>query len=85
MTFARIPVKKPRTADAIFEDFLFFGYTRDPDCRPTWFRLSELENIRSEAGLPVERDLFFQPCSIHKVTKNFEASDSADAVPTPRS
>lgn len=50
-------------------DFLFFGYV--VGVFPEWgyFRLSELEEIRGALGLPVERDLYFEP-------KNFSSLKS---------
>ena len=42
-------------------DFVFFGYV--VGIFPEWggFRLSELQKIRGQLGLPVERDLHFSP------------------------
>jgi len=42
-------------------DFVFFGYVVGP-C-PEWggFRLSELQEVRGQLGLPVERDRHFRP------------------------
>jgi hypothetical protein len=46
-------------ADAV--DFLFFGYVMGQFDEWGYFLLSELEGNRGPLGLPIERDLFFQP------------------------
>ncbi len=43
------------------EDFRFFGYVRGQAEEWGYFLLSELEGARGPSGLPVERDLHFQP------------------------
>lgn len=46
-------------ADAV--DFLFFGYVMGQFEEWGYFLLSELETARGPLGLPIERDLYFQP------------------------
>ena len=43
------------------DDFRFFGYVRGLTEQWRYFLLSELEEIRDSQGLPVERDLDFEP------------------------
>ena len=43
------------------DDFIFFGYVIGFDEEWGYFSLSELKQIRGALGLPVERDLYFQP------------------------
>lgn len=46
-------------ADAV--DFLFFGYVMGQFNEWGYFTLSELDSARGPLGLPIERDLYFQP------------------------
>jgi hypothetical protein len=50
-------------------DFIFFGYV--VGVCPEWgyFSLSELQEIRGKLGLPVERDLFFEPRPFSQLKK----------------
>jgi hypothetical protein len=43
------------------DDFRFFGFVRGLEDEWGYFLLSELEAARGSPGLPVERDLYFQP------------------------
>lgn len=45
-------------------DFLFFGLVSGFEIEFGYFSLSELSSVRGEIGLPVERDLDFQPKSL---------------------
>ena len=49
-------------------DFLFFGYAIGLEAELGYFSLSELDQIRGALGMPVERDLYFEPCRLSKVT-----------------
>ncbi|MDX2136928.1 MAG: DUF2958 domain-containing protein [Chloroflexota bacterium] len=42
----------------------FFGLVKGLDTELGYFSLSELESVRGSFGLPVERDLYFEPTSI---------------------
>jgi hypothetical protein len=45
----------------------FFGWVTmgDPDCAELgYFSLAELERARGPLGLPIERDLYFDPCPL---------------------
>ena len=50
-------------------DFLFFGLVSGFDVELGYFSLSELKGIRGKFGLPVERDLYFQPTRLSEVKK----------------
>jgi len=52
---------KPKT------DFLFFGLVNCLEVELGYFSLSELESARGAFGLPVERDLYFEPVRLSKV------------------
>jgi len=42
-------------------DFRFFGFVCGMDDEWGYFVLSELESARGPLGLPIERDLYFEP------------------------
>ena len=48
-------------------DFLFFGLVSGIEVELGYFLLSELKSIRGKFGLPVERDLFFEPTRLSEV------------------
>ena len=50
-------------------DFVFFGLVSGLDFELGYFSLSELKSIRGKFGLPVERDLYFQPTRLSEVKK----------------
>ena len=50
-------------------DFLFFGLVCGLEVELGYFSLSELRGIRGKLGLPVERDLHFQPTRLSEVKK----------------
>lgn len=43
------------------DDFRFFGYVQGFENEWGYFLLSELESAKGPLGLPIERDLHFQP------------------------
>ena len=49
------------------DDFLFFGYVIGHESEWGYFVLSELESAKGPLGLPIERDLYFEPKPISKV------------------
>ena len=50
------------------EDFLFYGYVIGAEAEWGEFSLLELQAVRGKLGLPVERDLWFQPTPISRLT-----------------
>jgi hypothetical protein len=46
---------------------LFFGWVDGTDPELGYFRLSELEALRGPWSLPIERDLYFEPCPLSQV------------------
>lgn len=42
----------------------FFGFVDGLEPELGYFRLAELTSLRGQLGLPVERDLYFQPCPL---------------------
>jgi hypothetical protein len=48
-------------------DFIFFGLVSGLEVELGYFSLSELESVRGAFGLPVERDLYFQPTRLSEV------------------
>ena len=43
-----------------------FGLVMGHERELGYFSLTELESVRGPLGLPIERDLFFQPCPLSK-------------------
>ena len=54
-------------------DFVFFGLVSGLDVELGYFSLSELKSIRGKFGLPVERDLSFQPTRLSEVKKLYRS------------
>ena len=50
-------------------DFVFFGLVSGLEVELGYFSLSELKSTRGKFGLPVERDLSFQPTRLSEVKK----------------
>ncbi len=48
-------------------DFRFFGYVVGLEKEWGYFVLSELESARGPLGLPIERDLYFEPRPFSRV------------------
>ncbi len=45
-------------------DDIFFGLVEGLENELGYFSLSELERVRGPFGLPIERDLYFEPCRL---------------------
>jgi Protein of unknown function (DUF2958) len=48
-------------------DFVFFGLVSGLEAELGYFSLSELNSIRGNLGLPVERDRYFQPTRLSAI------------------
>ncbi len=48
-------------------DFRFFGLVDGHEKELGYFMLSELEEVRGPMGLPIERDLYFQPKKLEEI------------------
>jgi hypothetical protein len=48
-------------------DFVFFGLVSGIEVELGYFSLSELQSIRGRLGLPVERDLYFEPTRLSAI------------------
>src|SRR2546421_11961211 len=48
-------------------DFVFFGLVSGVEVELGYFSLSELKSIRGKYGLPVERDLYFEPTRLSAI------------------
>ncbi len=48
---------------------MFFGLVSGFEVELGYFSLIELEGIRGNLGLPVERDLYFKPASLYELQK----------------
>lgn len=54
--------------DKVAVDFLFFSYVKGLENELGYFSLSELESVRGNFGLPIERDQSFTPCRLSVIT-----------------
>jgi hypothetical protein len=57
-------------------DDLFFGLAVGVEPELGYFRLSELQSIRGQLHLPVERDKFFQPTPLRELLDKHEQERS---------
>ena len=48
-------------------DYIFFGLVSGAEVELGYFSLSELKSIRGKLGLPVERDLYFEPTRLSAI------------------
>src|SRR5262245_43368834 len=57
------------------DDFIFFGFVVGPF--PEWgnFSLNELKSVRGALGLPVERDLYFEPARWSEVKSRYHIKE----------
>lgn len=53
-------------------DFIFFGLVDGLELEFGYFALSELESVRSQLGLPIERDLDFEPTTLRELKEMHE-------------
>ncbi|MEZ4671456.1 MAG: DUF2958 domain-containing protein [Anaerolineae bacterium] len=54
-------------------DYLFFGLVIGLEIEYGYFSLSELSGVRGGLGLPIERDLYFEPKSLGELEKHHHA------------
>jgi hypothetical protein len=50
----------------------FFGWVEGMENELGYFSLAELESVRGPLGLPIERDLYFEPCRLSQVKAKAE-------------
>jgi len=48
-------------------DFIFFGLVSGLEVELGYFSLRELEGVRGPLGLPIERDLYFEPKTLREL------------------
>jgi len=60
------------TIDDHPDDFMFFGYVSGLECELGYFTLAQLREVRGALGLPVERDLYFQPAPLSTIKAKHE-------------
>lgn len=69
------------------DDFLFFGYVKGHCLEAGYFSLNELESVCGPMGLPIERDLYFEPAPWSEVKRReglegrFEGFGTAELSP----
>ncbi len=59
-------------------DFLFFGLVIGLEIEVGYFSLSELTGARGPMGLPIERDLYFEPKSLAELEKQHQRKRGED-------
>lgn len=59
------------------DDFLFFGYVIGFEREWGYFVLSELQGARGPLGLPIERDLYFQPKPMSEILASENRQNSS--------
>ncbi|RLI85052.1 MAG: hypothetical protein DRP01_07085 [Archaeoglobales archaeon] len=59
-------------------DFQFFGLVDGHEKELGYFNLSELETVRGPMGLPVERDLYWQPKTLAEIAPEIFSSENGD-------
>lgn len=53
-------------------DYFFFGLVAGQEVELGYFALSELEQVRGPIGLPIERDLYFEPKTLRDLKEMHE-------------
>ena len=53
-------------------DDIFFGFVIGFEPEFGYFSLSELESVRGPLGLPIERDLHFEPKSLEELRNHYQ-------------
>jgi hypothetical protein len=48
-------------------DFVFYGLMVGQEIERGYFSLSQLESVRGSLGLPIERDLYFEPKTLREL------------------
>jgi len=62
-------VRGKRVEDEESGDVQFFGLVDGLEAELGYFWLSELESVRGPLGLPIERDLYWQPKTLAQIMK----------------
>ena len=50
-------------------DFIFFGLVSGMEVELGYFSLAEMTSVRGPLGLPIERDLYFEPTRLSEVKR----------------
>lgn len=53
-------------------DYVFFGLVSGFEVELGYFSLSELEEVRGPLGLPIERDLYFEPKTLGELIQGLQ-------------
>src|SRR5688572_5646916 len=57
-------------------DFIFFGLVSGIEIELGYFSLAELESVRGSLGLPIERDLHFEPKTLRELKALHEKGET---------
>ena len=62
------------------DDFMFFGLVHGFEKELGYFSLAELQKVRGPLGLPIERDLYWQPKTLREIAPEMFKRDEAKEV-----
>jgi len=62
------------------DDFMFFGLVEGHEKELGYFSLAELQKVRGPLGLPIERDLYWQPKTLREIAPEMFKKDEAKEV-----
>ena len=62
------------------DDFIFFGLVDGHEKELGYFSLAELQKVRGPMGLPIERDLYWQPKTLREIAPEMFLRDKAKEV-----
>ena len=63
-------------------DYTLFGLVDGLEKELGYFRLSEIESVRGPMGLPIERDLYWQPKTLAEIAPElFQSANQAEGSP----
>jgi hypothetical protein len=62
------------------DDFIFFGLVNGHEKELGYFSLKELQSVKGPLGLPIERDLYWQPKTLREIAPEMFLRDEAKEV-----
>lgn len=62
------------------DDFIFFGLVDGHEKELGYFSLKELQSVKGPLGLPIERDLYWQPKTLREIAPEMFLKDKAKEV-----
>lgn len=62
------------------DDFIFFGLVDGHEKELGYFSLKELQSVKGPLGLPIERDLYWQPKTLREIAPEIFKRNEAKEV-----